>query len=1131
MRIWIGKPVTGTEAVALRRLYGTVKDVDGHLLTNFYVGPRQFDFVLVLPEYTALIELKSVSGPVFGGQNGNWSIRDLTGEKREYPGLNPWRQAHEQALVLSDEMSRFQKAHRNVPKPLGANFYREFEAIACIYPVIDPESEIDITSFKAKVLGFEDIASTITSRRKASSWQLSDWERFAEDFLDLQTISLDEAINPRVYTAHASVNSYLQRLRDFFGHDLAPLAETTAESVRGRLLIDRLAESRHQILVGPSGSCKSFHLCHLVVSLAKDGKEVPILVDPKGYAGGEFSRLLQQSISPYTEVNFKELIGDISACGLRPVLVVDAVNESPEVFRPKLIEKLQAFVLRFQARLVISNQTHLELPPEIQSSEIPIGLPEGEEKVQIFSYYAGEPPSEALAYLSQTFTNAFDLKIAGKCHTRGDHPSSRWELYSRYVRDTLEGNYIVAAAFLRAIAREMMESLTMAIGRDRFEALAESFYRQEQVPLAAIEELLRSRLVVPGDDYVWFEHELLLDFFKAQFLTRKANAANDLASDLSRPRNGHLLELVLAQCDNEAAIEAIVAKADDSKPLGLAVRGHCGPLAQAAVRKQCIALIDLGVAELSTIKLSCQTFEGEDGRKRLLGFSIDGTRPLSKYGALLCGVVAENLEDEAVQRDFLKLLELTDTCFLAAVRNAAQESGVSLRGAYSEALRSYGGLMHYGDGTPFVCSGILSAIRYSRMVSHREQSPLPILSSLVRNVRNSETSYFSFFALLIELQRDSSRLEINDLIDLAQRAWHTGIGWLRMEAVRMLNFLHYRASTLGEDQVARIRELLQSFETKNVLVNTEILEALAGYDGFDPPVSADDALTEMRDLIEATDDPTAEQAECACLFETTWPQYRRDAAYGALGKIFEDIFMGAYSEAYRALPDDQRKKLLELAAMTSRPGFHIDWVLWELLAVSDAESIPIFHRFATELDEESACTQEVVGAFLASIRGYARFSDQPPLIREGANTDRLAWAIIGSILFWWMKEAELSGRVGAISAGWQRLSEEMSVCFPDILQKINESQWLHKEHSINLAHLFPEQIRPLLEAAIRDRKTLTSLFRHGGSADERVLQTVVRTLEEVGNDGSVAVLQDLTEDPTFGKSAVQAIQAVRRRHR
>lgn len=115
---------------------------------------------------------------------------------------------------------------------------------------------------------------------------------------------------------------------------------------------------------------------------------------------------------------------------------------------------------------------------EIQSSEISIDLPRGEEKVHIFSHYVGEPPSEALAHLSRTFSNAFDLKIAGKSHARGDHPDSRWELYRRYVRDMLGGKHIVASAFLRVVAGEMMETLSMAVARNRFEALAESFYRQ-----------------------------------------------------------------------------------------------------------------------------------------------------------------------------------------------------------------------------------------------------------------------------------------------------------------------------------------------------------------------------------------------------------------------------------------------------------------------------------------------------------------------------------------------------------------------------------------------------------------------------------------------------------------------------
>ncbi|HMH14336.1 MAG TPA: nuclease-related domain-containing protein [Edaphobacter sp.] len=627
MRILIGEPVKGTEANALRRLHQTAKDLDGLLLANFHVGPRQFDFVLVSPGYTALIELKSLAGAVFGGQNGNWSIRDLTGEKREYPGFNPWGQAVAQANVLSDEMSRFQKTHQNVPAPLNGQFYREFETIASIYPTLHPDSKIEITTFKANVVGFDDLTSTITSQRRARSWQVSDWERFAKESLSLKTVSLEEAIDPRMHRARTSVNSYLQRLRDSYNHDLAPLPATTAESIRGSILIHCLMESRHQILVGPSGSCKSFHLRHLVLSLAAGGNEVPIPVDPKGYGGGEISYLLQQSTSPFSALNVGKLVGDIVACGLRPVLVIDALNECPEAFRSRLLEKLQAFVLLRDARLIMSDQARVELPPEIKSTLISIQLPQGDEKVQIFSYYAGEPPSEGLAHLSRTFTNAFDLKIAGKSHARGDHPDSRWELYSRYVRDTLHGTYVVASAFLRAIAGEMMESLTMAVRQDRFEKLAETFYQQEQSPLAAVEQLLRSRLVLPRDEYIFFEHELLLDFFKTQYLTRKGEAADDFAAQLSRPRNAHLLEWALAECDSEAAIETLLAKADDPKTLGVALRGHCGPLAQTTVRKQCLVLIALGVAETSTIKLTCQTIERNDGKIGLVGFTITGTKP------------------------------------------------------------------------------------------------------------------------------------------------------------------------------------------------------------------------------------------------------------------------------------------------------------------------------------------------------------------------------------------------------------------------------------------------------------------------------------------------------------------------
>ncbi len=172
--------------------------------------------------------------------------------------------------------------------------------------------------------------------------------------------------------------------------------------------------------------------------------------------------------------------------------------------------------------------------------------------------------------------------------------------------------------------------------------------------------------------------------------------------------------------------------------------------------------------------------------------------------------------------------------------------------------------------------------------------------------------------------------------------------------------------------------------------------------------------------------------------------------------------------------------------MTSRPGFYIDWILWELVAVADAESIPVFDRFATKLDDGTACRQEIVGAFLVGVRGYARLSNQPPAIPEDAKDDRRAWAIVGTILFWWMKGSDQDGPADEINKAWKLLQQQYSPCFADILYNINHSQWQRRENFIDLATLFPDHVRPLLEDAVRCRQSLTSLFQYGGSADAGV---------------------------------------------
>lgn len=128
------------------------------------------------------------------------------------------------------------------------------------------------------------------------------------------------------------------------------------------------------------------------------------------------------------------------------------------------------------------------------------------------------------------------------------------------------------------------------------------------------------------------------------------------------------------------------------------------------------------------------------------------------------------------------------------------------------------------------------------------------------------------------------------------------------------------------------------------------------------------------------------------------------------------------------------------------------------------------------------------------------------------------WGVVGSILFWSLKGTVSGGDHENIEIGWKTLSEELPLCFPDILEKMNGSQSIAREHPISLVKLYPEQVRPILETALQNRTSLSSLFRHGGSADERVVQTIIWTLEKIGNIGSIAALETVAEDPNLDSS-------------
>jgi hypothetical protein len=170
----------------------------------------------------------------------------------------------------------------------------------------------------------------------------------------------------------------------------------------------------------------------------------------------------------------------------------------------------------------------------------------------------------------------------------------------------------------------------------------------------------------------------------------------------------------------------------------------------------------------------------------------------------------------------------------------------------------------------------------------------------------------------------------------------------------------------------------------------------------------------------------------------------------------------------------------------------------------------------------------MIGAFVAAVRGCARWSEAPPVYSDTSSKDHLAWGAVGEILFWTLRASGTQDSQRRIEDLWLFVQTECAMALPEIIHNLEQSQWRFDKESppVDLIEIFPNQVRPILHEAIPNRRALTSLFRHGGSFDSRVFQNVISDLGRIGDANSVIALKEILEDQEWGKFAVSAVRAI-----
>ena len=997
-------------------------------------------------------------------------------------------------------------------------FFTEFEAYVCIDPRIHPRSEVIRGDNKVSVLSYPDVLEILRSRVKPASWSRADWARFATKHLSLAPANLDEAIDPKARAAANVIRSYMSRVECVVGFQLPPLLPVAADRNNGQTLVDLILAGENHLIIGPSGSAKTFHLHHVAIAAARKGDEVPVLVEPKTYRGRDFWSLVRHGTAPMLGSDPRELLDAVRVCGLRPLLLVDALNECPAEHRGVLLRGMQAFALHFDARVVITSQATIDLPEDLTPVVTPLTMPQAEDKRYIYCYHAGIKYSPDVDYLCEAFTNAYELALAGRCHASGKPATSRAELFDRYVQRCLPQDYHVGTALLRTIAAKMARTVSSSLGWAEYERFAERFLVEKGGALTILDRLRRCRLVRVTEDFFSFEHELLADYFNAMEMHRRHGGSAEFVAELRKPRNQRLIELILPQLSDDEETGTVLSAAMDQAVSSRVLAGRCGARAKAVLLGDIAALLKLAAEDVANITCKYHVVELDDGRWRLGGVSVEGVRTWSAHSVRLCALVAHHLDDPAIAKGFIELLDLTEWALRRASEQAAAADRIKTRRVWEEAVRMYGGILG-SRGMELPCSVILAELRMALMdQKYPDGSPLrqPLLE-------RATATPGSDFALLVLFQdrRAFCEDDLETILDLVRRGWESDIYILKVEALEFLERIRHSFSDAAS---ARVRDLLHSFETDNIFENTCLLDALTTYGGLEAPVACEDALSEMRSTIapNALSDSTV--VEAAHAFGSEPLALLASRAYGCLSRIFEHIFQEAYGEAYHELPREEKRAILSLALACPDISLHSAWLLGELLEHGNSDVLPIYQRFAAAIDGDSSHPQDSAAAFLRGIEGCARFMDTPPPYTGGKTPSHLAWATIGQIFFWMYRGSAVARTL------WSQLEGPTRLAVADVLFNVKDCGWKlagDGRSPTDLVALYPDDMRPIVEDCLRERESLSSVFSYGGSRNRNVISYLIDVLGTVGDENSIRLLQTLIDDLEFGKHAIQAIESIR----
>jgi hypothetical protein len=1032
------------------------------------------------------------------------------GSRKKLPLPNPYEQVVQCKFALSDEIRTLSGKEPDLWLIPGNNpFYKAVEGMVCIYPDIPTGSTVTQGNFRAKVVGYQDCLKILTlTGSRSPSWNKKQWQALVmyltltkwEKDSQLRDTTSDEAL--------VSVTSYVERFCDFWSPRIGKLVPLTLRGTdrtyKTTDVLGIISEGKHYQIIGPSGTGKTELLLYIALQSLTNGIVI-IFVQLKNYEG-DLSHLLDVSVSYLHLGNFPDLLKRCKMLNKRTALIVDAFNECPHDKKDRFLQELQSLVLKEPLPVIITAQSPLQLPQHLRGEILTFADLSSDESKAVFEVHSGHFRGD-VASLVQPFKTPLELSLAGRCvsdSVADVNQMTKADLLETYTRRLTErtGEPLKVRELFMRVAEAMAEQLSYSLPLREIEQIASTISEHPSSAIDLLTSALRSTLLEVRFNRCSFRHELFQAYFEAEAFLRHNNERQLLPSNLARPRNRHLSDLVIPMITDETVLRNTLVALEDVETILACLRGIWGPLARSVSRQDAEQVLHSCFVNATEFRAR---IEIRDDKTLLV---VGGRLPLTSYDKVLLSAVGPLLYEDLFLDEVLSLIRRTDKKVDQIINEWPPEDRKHRDQWFADRY------VFQHSGNKVWPTSIIATACHNSWNSQAMPLVLPKIAKILDGSESPTPGELYLSGLLLRRYNGDPPSYLPKLLRLS---WDTGIYHVSLETLQLVQGYAHKMTAPLRDEIVQV---LTGLEANNVFLNTQLIETSMAYDLIEPMIDAEGVAEEIQGIIRAEDTSDT-----------------RESAYSAITKQFEEVFQDAYFSAIRELNKDDLVSFYTRGSLGAPSyGFFCDYILEELITMRDARALPAFERWATEIDVESMNLQETARVFALAQVGCAMFRALPAQLSIMDSDSKRAWQLYGEILFWGNKLALSKEDILSKSSPlWERLRNDMPFEAIDPLMHLWKSgvsidTKLPITVLRDLAMDFRDTLLSLLEFGLKNRGRLPTVFERLTSFLEKDRTLfLIGLLGEVGRSSSIRVLELLTETPEYGEASVEAIRSIRKR--